>query len=85
MGLGNLDISNAYDGVDVAAGNAFNDSSPVPIKDIRANTSGVINVITEYGTSMSFDALKGERLNLKGKVEVLATTTADINVYLEVP
>jgi len=80
-----FDLSNAFDGVDVAAGNAFNDSSPVPIKDIRANEAGVINVITPYGNAMSFDAVKGERLNLQGLVQIVATTAVDVNVYLEVP
>ena len=78
-----LDMSNALDGVVVAAGNAYNDSSPVWVKDIRAAAVGTVNLVTHEGNAVAFPCLEGERLQFQGHVEIVDTTDVDVLVWIQ--
>lgn len=69
----------------LAAATAYNTgalSTRVNIKDIRADADGVIDIIDARGVAVTFNCLQSETLNVRGKIQILATSTVAMQVYL---
>jgi len=78
-----MDISQARDCVFVAAGAGYNvGGGGQSIKDIRADATGIVEVITEGGNTIPFNVLQSEKLSLQGDIQVTTNTDVAVQVYL---
>ncbi len=57
-------------------------ANKVNIKNIRPDADGAIDIVDEAGTAHTIAALKGQFLDIQGKVEVAATTVTVVQIYL---
>jgi len=57
-------------------------STRVNIKDVRADGSGLVNIIDCRGVAVAFNALHGETLNIRGKCQIVANNAIALQVYL---
>jgi hypothetical protein len=77
-----MDISQSKVLVSVAASTAYNDTNPVNIKGIRADASGVVEIIDAGGTTHSLNMLQGEVLQVQGKIQLTTNTAVATQVFL---
>ena len=83
MGINYLQPSESVDPVAINGGyNTGALSTRVNIKDVRADGDGVVNIVDARGTAVTFNVLKGETLNVRGKIQIVADNSVALQVYL---
>ncbi len=69
--------------VTVATVTGFNlGTDKVNIKDVRAESAGAIDIIDAQGVSHTLTAFAAEKLDLQGKIQIVATTVPIVHIYL---
>jgi len=69
--------------VTVATITGFNlGTDKVNIKDVRAESAGAIDIIDAEGVAHTLTALAAEKLDLQGKIQIVATTVPIVHIYL---
>jgi hypothetical protein len=83
MGINYIQPSESFDPVAIDEGyNLGALSTRVNIKDVRADAAGVVNTVDCRGVAVTFNALHGETLNIRGKCQIVADNTVALQVYL---
>ena len=52
------------------------------VKNIRFDADGAVDIVDEAGTAHTLNGLKGQFLDVQGKIEIAATTVTVMQVYL---
>ncbi len=81
MGIQGHGVSYARDAIRLPVGFSYNLDKELNITNIRANADGLIEVETEAGAITRFDANKGEKLDLQGRIGITTNTNVDVQVY----
>ena len=76
-----MDVSYARNMAALPAGTQFNTPPTQRIKDIKACETGLVEIITEAGNTVPFNAVTGEWLSIQGMIQITNNTAITLCIH----